>query len=650
MTKESRNYDTAKKIDDFINGRQYHAYTFMGCHSEKDAHSFRVWAPHAESVSVVGDFNGWDFQKNPMHRDEKSGIWQTKIVGLQEFDSYKYAIRSQDGRLLMKADPYGTHMETRPGTASKIYDISGYEWGDADWQSKKRTENHLHEPVNIYEVHPGSWRRYPDGNPYSYRKLAEELVPYVKEMGYTHVELMPVSEYPYDGSWGYQVTGYFAPTSRYGTPKDLMYLIDCFHQSGIGVIIDWVVAHFPKDANGLYEFDGSCCYEYEDPLKKEHPDWGTRIFDYGRPEVVSFLVSNALYWLDCYHADGIRVDAVASMLYLDYGKQGGEWRPNRDGGRENYEAVKFLQTLNSAAFAQEAGAMMIAEESTAWPMVTKPPKDGGLGFLFKWNMGWMNDMLDYMSQDPYFRKGCHNKITFSLTYAFSENYILPLSHDEVVHGKASLIGKMPGEYEQKFANLRAFLAYQIAHPGKKLLFMGCEFAQFIEWDYTRGLDWLLLDFEMHRKFRECIRDLNFLYQKTPALYEVDDSWYGFHWIAADDNQQNIISFRRIDSRGEEIVVISNFSPVQREHYRIGVPYAGTYHPIFSTDEEKYGGKNVVRGAVKSKKIPYHGEKQSIELTIAPMSTAFYAIKRSTENRARKTTVNKTDTKHSDKKG
>ncbi len=630
MTKERLQSDRKvqdKEIERFLNGSQYRADAFLGCHRENDRHIFRVWAPHAASVGVAGDFNGWSAESHPMHRMGESGIWQTEIGGLKEFDTYKYAIKTGDGRMVLKADPYAVHMETRPGTASKIYDLSGYCWHDDAWQEKKRNADPLHEPINIYEVHLGSWKRHGDGNFYSYRQLAEELIPYVKQMGYTHVELMPVSEYPYDGSWGYQVTGYYAPSSRYGTPKDFMELVDRFHQAGIGVIIDWVVAHFPKDENGLYEFDGECCYEYEDPLKKEHPDWGTRIFDYGRPEVVSFLISNALYWIREYHADGIRVDAVASMLYLDYGKQNGQWRPNCDGGRENYEAVKFLQELNRAAFCLEPGVLMIAEESTAWPMVTRPAEDGGLGFLFKWNMGWMNDMLSYMSVDPYFRKGCHNKITFSLTYAFSENYILPLSHDEVVHGKASLIEKMPGEYEQKFANLRAFLAYQIAHPGKKLLFMGCEFAQFIEWNYAQGLDWLLLDYDMHRKFRDCVRDLNFLYQKTPALYEVDDSWDGFRWIAADDKEQNIIVFRRMDQKGEELIVVCNFSPVCREEYRIGVPYPGSYKQIFSTDEERYGGRGMKNPVLKSKKIPYHGEKQSVEMVIPPMSTTFFQVEK-----------------------
>ncbi len=626
-------YKKAKSnFGEFLNGSCVDAYTFLGCHSEGEGYTFSVWSPNALEVSVVGDFNNWTPGINGMKRIENTDIWQTKITDVMEFDNYKYAIKTKDGRLLYKADPYGTHMETRPNTASKVYDISGFSWNDEEWQNKKRNCSHFNEPINIYELHLGSWKKHADGNFYSYEKLADELIDYVKDMGYTHVELMPVSEYPFDGSWGYQVTGFYAPTSRYGTPKDFMAFVDRCHQAGIGVIIDWVAAHFPKDEAGLYEFDGECLYEYNDPLKKEHPDWGTRIFDYGRGEVVSFLISNAVYWLKEYHIDGIRVDAVASILYLDYGKQNSEWRPNKDGGRENYEAIKFLQDLNRSAFAAQPGAIMIAEESTAWPMVTKPPEIGGLGFSFKWNMGWMNDILSYMSVDPFFRKGCHNKITFSLTYAFSENYILPLSHDEVVHGKCSLINKMPGEYDQKFANLRAFLGYQFAHPGKKLLFMGSEFAQFIEWNYQRELDWLLLDYERHAQFKECIRDLNHFYKSHPPLYEVEDSWDGFRWIAADDNEQNIIALRRIDSKGNEIIVICNFSTVTRENYRIGVPYSGTYKQIFSTDEIKYGGKGFKNPVLRSKKVPYHGESQSIELIVPAMSATFFEVRKTKKRR------------------
>ena len=615
------------KFCEFTSGASTDAYTFLGCHKEADGYTFSVWSPNAEEISVTGDFNNWTYGIDLMEKIENTDIWQTKIKNALEFDNYKYAIKTKDGRLLYKADPYGTHMETRPNTASKVYDISDFNWNDEDWQNKKKKSSHFNEPINIYEIHPGSWKKYADANFYSYDKLADELIDYVKNMGYTHIELMPVAEYPFDGSWGYQVIGFYAPTSRYGTPKDFMHFVDRCHQAGIGVIIDWVAAHFPKDEAGLYEFDGRCLYEYDDPLKKEHPDWGTRIFDYGRGEVVSFLISNAVYWLKEYHIDGIRVDAVASILYLDYGKQNGEWRPNKDGGRENYEAIKFLQDLNRAAFDAQAGAIMIAEESTAWPLVTKPPEIGGLGFSFKWNMGWMNDILSYMSVDPFFRKGCHEKITFSLTYAFSENYILPLSHDEVVHGKCSLINKMPGEYEQKFANLRAFLGYQFAHPGKKLLFMGSEFAQFIEWNYEKELDWLLLDFEKHAQFKECIKDLNHFYKSHPPLYEVEDSWDGFRWIAADDNEQNIIALRRIDSKGNEIIAVCNFSTVTRENYRIGVPYQGTYKQIFSTDDIKYGGKGIKNPVKRSKKVAYHGENQSIDLIIPAMSTTFFEVRK-----------------------
>ncbi len=631
----------------FSRGQNFHAYDILGCHRTPEGYRFRVWAPHAEAVTVTGDFNGWDETALPMKKISPSGIWEAFSQEAKLFDNYKFVLTAPGGKSFLKADPYGTHMETRPGTASKIYDLGGYQWTDAKWQKKQKESHPLNQPMNIYEIHLGSWKQYEDGEPYSYRKLAEELPAYLTEMGYTHVELMPVSEYPFDGSWGYQVTGYYAPTSRYGTPEDFMYLVDSLHNAGIGVILDWVAAHFPKDANGLYEFDGACCYEYADPLKKEHPDWGTRIFDYGRGEVQSFLISNVIFWLENYHIDGIRVDAVASMLYLDYGKQNGEWRPNKNGGRENYEAVEFLQKLNKAAFAANPSVLMIAEESTAWPMVTKPVEDGGLGFLFKWNMGWMNDMLQYMQTDPYFRKNQHNQITFSLTYAFSENYILPLSHDEVVHGKASLINKMPGEYGQKFANLRAFLGYQMAHPGKKLLFMGGEFAQFIEWNYAQALDWLLLDYEMHQKFRNCVRDLNRFYLKTPALWEIEDSWDGFRWIAADDAGQNIISFRRMDRADRELIVICNFSPVMRKEYRFGVPFQGIYTQKFSTDAEQYGGHGVENGMVKSEPVPMHGCENSICITVPPMSATFFSCRKSMSKKITKKsalTKSKIDTK------
>lgn len=623
-------------LSDFHGGSNCRAWEYLGAHPARRGRGkgamFRVWAPHAQQVSVVGDFNSWDSHKHPLSPVGEGGVWEGYVSGVEPFALYKYAITAADGREFLKADPYAFHSETAPGTASRFYDLEGYAWKDEKWLAARREKDHLHSPLNIYEVHLGSWRRYPDGEPFDYEKLAQELIPYAKGMGYTHLELMPVTEYPYDGSWGYQVTGYFAPTSRYGTPAQFKAFVDKCHQAGLGVILDWVPAHFPKDGCGLYEFDGECCYEYRHPQKQEHAGWGTRVFDYGRREVVSFLISSAMFWVEEYHVDGLRVDAVASMLYLDYGRQ--EWTPNIHGGRENLEAVALLRGMNTAVLSAHPDVLTIAEESTTWPLVTKPPYDGGLGFTLKWNMGWMNDILSYLSTDPLFRAGCHDKLTFSLMYAFSENYILPISHDEVVHGKGSLIGRMPGAYDQKFAGVRAFLGYMMAHPGKKLLFMGSEFGQFIEWDYKKELDWLLLSYPRHQELQRYVRDLNRFYQKNAALWQVDDSWEGFQWIANDDNAQNIIVFRRIDRKGKELICLCNFAPVLREKYRIGVPDAKGYRVVFHSDEFFYGGTGVVHPPLyPCEKVPMHGFDQSVELTIPPMSTLYLAAESPRKPRA-----------------
>ena len=607
----------------FHNGTNYKAYKFFGNHKiNKDKFAFRVWAPNATAVSVVGDFNSWDNNANKC-KLVAPGIWEATVKGVNIYDCYKYAVTSPTGVVHLKADPYAVHQETRPGTGSKVYELHNYSWGDEAWQKKKENQNILAQPINIYEVHFGSWKRHDDGNFLTYREMAEQLVPYVKDMGYTHIEMLPIMEYPYDGSWGYQVTGYFAATSRYGLPEDLMYFVDCCHKAGIGVILDWVPAHFPKDAFGLYEFDGTCCYEYSDMKKGEHKEWGTRVFDYSKNEVKSFLISSAEYWIDEFHFDGIRVDAVASMLYLDYCRKDGEWTPNKNGGRENLEAVEFFKQLNSTILSNHPGSMMIAEESTAWPMITMPPDKGGLGFNFKWNMGWMNDMLRYTSMDPLFRKGNHNCITFSFFYAFSENFILPISHDEVVHGKASLLNKMPGEYGMKFDGMRLFLAYMIAHPGKKLLFMGSEFGQFIEWNYKQGLDWLLLDYDKHRQLQGFTRELNNFYNEHSELWEIDYSWEGFQWISSEDNCNSVIAFRRINSKGEEIIAVFNWTPNNFSSYKIGVPEKGTYKVLLDTSLAKYGGdKSRKDNAYKTKAQPIHGYEQNIDLKLHGLSALF----------------------------
>lgn len=616
----------------FHEGTNFTAYEYLGAHFIDDGVcAFRVWAPNASEVYVTGDFCNWEEKRNRAYRITEGGIFECIINGIKEFDAYKYVIITQGGQTLYKADPYAYHNETRPGTASKVYDISGYHWKDEKWMSK-RSDNIFDKPVNIYELHFGSWRKYKDGTPFSYEKMADEIIPYVKEMGFTHIELMPMSEYPYDKSWGYQVTGYYSPTSRYGTPKEFMSFIDKCHKAGIGVILDWVPAHFPKDAHGLFEFDGTCCYEYSDPKKREHPDWGTRIFDYEKNEVKCFLISNACYWFEKYHIDGIRVDAVASMLYLDYGKKHGEWTPNKYGGNGNLEAKEFLQKLNTRIFEAFGNVLMIAEESTAWPLITYPVDVGGLGFNYKWNMGWMNDSLLYMQQDPFFRKGVHDKLTFSMTYAFSENFILPLSHDEVVHGKRSLLSKMPGEYEDKFKNLRAYLGYMYAHPGKKLLFMGAEFGQFIEWNEEEELDWNLLDFDIHKKQKAFTKELCTFYLKNPAFWELDLSWEGFEWADVDDNINNVIAFIRRDKKGNLILAVSNFSSVLQKDYKIGVPYSGVYEEVFSSDRKEFGGQGIENGKVSAKKGDIHGREHFVSLTLPPFSTIYFYKKKPAERR------------------
>lgn len=582
----------------FGQATHYEIYHKLGAHPTEEKGKkgvyFAVWAPNAAKVSVIGSFNNWQEDVNEMERQEPMGVYETFIPEASVGDMYKFYIETRDGRRLYKADPYANYAELRPGTASIVADIDHFKWTDKKWMEKRRGMEDVHsQPMAIYEVHPGSWMRHPDKEDdgfYTYRELAKQLTDYVKEMGYTHVELMGISEYPYDGSWGYQVTGYYAPTSRYGTPEDFAYLVDYLHKNNIGVILDWVPAHFPRDAHGLAEFDGTCLYEYADPKKGEHPDWGTKIFDYGRNEVKNFLIGSALMWIEHYHIDGLRVDAVASMLYLDYGKQDGQWVANKYGGNKNLEAIEFFKHINTLILGRNPGTVMIAEESTAWPKVTGAAEDDGLNFSFKWNMGWMHDFLDYMKLDPYFRQYNHNKMTFAMSYNGSENYILVLSHDEVVHLKCSMINKMPGEGEDKFSNLKAGYAFMMGHPGKKLLFMGQEFGQLREWSEERELDWFLLEEDSHKQLQTYVKDLLHIYTKYPAMYEADADGENFEWINADDAYRSIFSFVRKSKNGKKnLLFVCNFTPVAREDYRVGVPKRKQYKLIFSSDEEKYGG-------------------------------------------------------------
>ena len=582
-----------------------------------------MWAPNAKKVSVVGDFNGWNSKKNPMRNRGNSGVWEVFAPNIGKGELYKYEIVTADNQTLLKADPYAFFCETRPKTASIVWDIESCEWGDKQWMKERDSTNPLDDPISVYELHAGSWKRVIEENNrfLTYRELAKVLVPYVRDMGFTHIEFLPVMAHPYDPSWGYQVSGYYSPTPRHGKPEDFMYLVDYCHQNEIGVILDWVPAHFPKDAHALARFDGTCLYEHVDPRQGEHRDWGTLIFNYGRREVSNFLMANAIFWLDKYHVDGLRVDAVASMLYLDYSRAKGEWIPNKYGGRENLEAIEFLQKLNKLAYQYFPGILMIAEESTAWPGVTKPTHLGGLGFGLKWNMGWMHDTLYYMSKDPINRKYHQDKLTFGLWYAFQENFVLPLSHDEVIYGKGSLLSKMPGDVWSKFANLRLFFGFMFTHPGKKLLFMGSEIGQWQEWNYDESLDWHLLDRTLHRKLQRFVRDLNFLYRQAPCLHQIDFHRSGFEWIDFHDVDSTVMSFlRKGKNQGDVLISICNLTPVPRTDYRVGVPLGGLYKEILNSDSELYGGSNMGNpGEIFAEALPWHGRPCSLSLILPPLS-------------------------------
>lgn len=641
----------------FNSGDNFKSYEMLGSHKVKidgvDGWRFAVWAPKAVSVRVVGDFNDWNGYDKMLERIETSGVWYGFFTDIEEGMLYKYAIEAEDGETYYKADPYAVKSELRPGTASVTKDISNnYKWGDKAWISARGKNSTLTEPMNIYEIHIGSWKIHDDGSFYTYRELADELVPYVKKMGYTHIELMPITEYPFDGSWGYQVTGFFSATTRYGESEDLKYLIDKCHKNHIGIIMDWVPAHFPRDAHGLRMFDGTPVYEYADPRLGEHNDWGTMVFDYSKSEVVSFLISSAYFWAEQYHIDGIRVDAVSSMLYRDYSRNDGEWVPNEYGGNGNLEAVDFLKKLNKIMGTEFPNFMMVAEESTAWPLVTTPPENDGLGFNYKWNMGWMNDTLRYMAMDPYFRKDNHSLLTFMMMYAYSENYILPLSHDEVVHGKGSMLNKMFGEYDEKFAAYRTLLGYYMTMPGKKMLFMGGEFGQMLEWRYDDQLEWNVLEIDKHKRLHQYVKDLNHFYMENKALWELDTSWDGFRWVNEADSENSVLSYiRRGRHAADNVVVVANFTPVERPIYKIGVPLAGEYEVVFHSSAVKYGGnKRITKKVYKTKNMQFSDMMYTIEVAIDGNSVMFLKKKPADKAAAskKKTNASKTAKKTTDK--